>query len=969
MEDKKTNKIQEYINEKLINKNKLSKIIIIDPHKLVSNSDDYLNNFTDSNGYIVIFAATNLVFRELLYHAKKDEKQKIILIDQTPQGRKTRTVNKAPPLFYPDLVYNITIDSIIDLNLQKILVELTGDLSWPASANDRIYGKIIQQNIENIIVAHQNLRKIDSKRFSDEDFLKIIVFSVLGIPQSTFTQLNPRDIWRIALSQHESFRELDIIAPDIKKIIDQEIAKAEKPFCWIIEDDPDKFLKGFYTSLVLSQHTRDWGILLANIDPSITRYQEVSTESLTRYASEIIKTNPAQADEDLKKVEDYFSSDALKIIINHLKMSEYEGYKSIIQKEKYSTLLKSLAIINALRDVLNDKITDSQSKLVHSLLIEPGDVTKYVDTRESEILEKLKYIFIKTYEIKNIKRELNSYLKTLKVKNINSIKLEELHEKWCDVSKIEYYSSNLVRQFDNVYDLLSKISPNMPEQFNKILPEIKNSVFSIPDKIDEDLIELNKIYQQVVKINYVRSISTESELVFSNQFIQKCVKPNWDPEKEKAVILIFDAMRYDIWNELLKPLILSKMNITAEYKALSLLPTETHISRKALSASSFPDEFDNTKSENELLQNALKRIFRYNNPIAKIEPEGFGIGETVRYSGNNLEVYIFEFCDRAIHNIPTKIVNEKFIPSRPLSLLYDEISNLLENEVLSIIRQIPQDAKVFITSDHGFRRIYGEKKIWFDSEDLNSERDCNYFNCKLKTPLNSTRIPSYLSKEIISFTPKELRLPEKETFTDRATRVTIEKTYSEIIFPRMDYIFGRPQSKFEPYSWIHGGISLQEMIVPMIVLTVKDLEKEQLEIRYDSNKEFIESPSINLSTKLLFKSKSFKDVKIDIQAYLNSQISRDNIGSRIIFLKTYQEEPLTFEYKLEPEKITNEERSTGEIKKQFVITAKYYDGAKEITKNDITDIKIKLNPERIVRRVGNLGNIIGLSSQRGEKVT
>jgi hypothetical protein len=155
----------------------------------------------------------------------------------------------------------------------------------------------------------------------------------------------------------------------------------------------------------------------------------------------------------------------------------------------------------------------------------------------------------------------------------------------------------------------------------------------------------------------------------------------------------------------------------------------------------------------------------------------------------------------------------------------------------------------------------------------------------------------------------------------------------------------------------------------MIVLTVKDLEKEQLEIRYDSNKEFIESPSINLSTKLLFKSKSFKDVKIDIQAYLNSQISRDNIGSRIIFLKTYQEEPLTFEYKLEPEKITNEERSTGEIKKQFVITAKYYDGAKEITKNDITDIKIKLNPERIVRRVGNLGNIIGLSSQRGEKVT
>lgn len=101
------------------------RIVIIDPHKLLSQTDEALKTFADTHGFIVIIASTNLVFRELYEHATKDPvKLKLLLIDQTPAARRSVSSSpRAPPLFYPDLITGVSDEEIINLDLQQFLKE------------------------------------------------------------------------------------------------------------------------------------------------------------------------------------------------------------------------------------------------------------------------------------------------------------------------------------------------------------------------------------------------------------------------------------------------------------------------------------------------------------------------------------------------------------------------------------------------------------------------------------------------------------------------------------------------------------------------------------------------------------------------------------------------------------------------------------------------------------------------------
>ena len=56
-------------------------------------------------------------------------------------------------------------------------------------------------------------------------------------------------------------------------------------------------------------------------------------------------------------------------------------------------------------------------------------------------------------------------------------------------------------------------------------------------------------------------------------------------------------MRYDIWEELVYPALLENLEKIQEYQGCSLLPSETQLSRKALAAGTFPDEFDTGAGE------------------------------------------------------------------------------------------------------------------------------------------------------------------------------------------------------------------------------------------------------------------------------------------------------------------------------------------------------------------------------------
>src|SRR5207249_12034299 len=135
-------------------------------------------------------------------------------------------------------------------------------------------------------------------------------------------------------------------------------------------------------------------------------------------------------------------------------------------------------------------------------------------------------------------------------------------------------------------------------------------------------------------------------------------------------------------------------DVLDELPGSALLPTETHVSRKAISAGCLPVDFCST-TENALMENALKTnldlIVKFK---VKSQNESVESGIAAHYTSGPIDVVIFNFTDKNLHNNTAE-----------LSFIYDTtVREILRQDVRSVLREMPDNAVVFVTSDHGDRK-------------------------------------------------------------------------------------------------------------------------------------------------------------------------------------------------------------------------------------------------------------------------
>ena len=171
-------------------------------------------------------------------------------------------------------------------------------------------------------------------------------------------------------------------------------------------------------------------------------------------------------------------------------------------------------------------------------------------------------------------------------------------------------------------DLLPRSENELPTEFVAIRDRFVK-VGLLRHRVHESLSSLNGRYQEMVAQQYKSWVASDSSDVWlTSQFLRRCLKPHWDPPNEKAVVFVFDGMRYDIWAELVKPILEDRMEVIAEYPASSLLPSETHISRKAIFSGAFPDSYDQRSAEDVLVKEALQREFGRVFDVGVVDSEG-----------------------------------------------------------------------------------------------------------------------------------------------------------------------------------------------------------------------------------------------------------------------------------------------------------------------------------------------------------
>lgn len=331
--------------------------------------------------------------------------------------------------------------------------------------------------------------------------------------------------------------------------------------------------------------------------------------------------------------------------------------------------------------------------------------------------------------------------------------------------------------------------------------------------------EANNLFARFIENNYLDWLNGTEE---APQMLHTLIKDKIAPSigKEKLFVLVIDNLRFDQW-KVLQPIFSKYFSQESEEMIFSILPTATHYARNAFFAGLMPSEIEKkfpnlwlneedeggkNMHEKELLEANLKRLgknvkWSYNK-ITNLDAGRKLLDNMNQLKENDVNFIVYNFVDMLSHaRTEMEVIRELADDEaayRSLTLSWFEHSALSE-----IVKKIADfGAKLIITTDHGTVKVTNPVKI-------TGERNTNT-NLRYKVG----RGLSYNKKEVFQVAhPEEAFLPKN-------------KLSSEFVFAREADFFVYPNNynhfvNYYGQTFQHGGISLEEMLIPFVVLKAK----------------------------------------------------------------------------------------------------------------------------------------------------
>jgi DNA-binding response OmpR family regulator len=332
--------------------------------------------------------------------------------------------------------------------------------------------------------------------------------------------------------------------------------------------------------------------------------------------------------------------------------------------------------------------------------------------------------------------------------------------------------------------------------------------------------EANMLWGRFIENNYVDWLNGKGNPpILSHTLMKNKVLPEADGQVPVFFVVI-DNLRYDQW-KILQPIISEYFRVDKEELYCSILPTATQYARNAMFAGLLPseigkrfpklwlddeDEGGKNMNESEFLADQLKRLGKnYKYSYHKVTNYNFGkklVENIPNLFSNQFNVIVYNFVDMLSHaRTEMEMIRELADDEaayRSLTLSWFEHSPLLD-----IIKQIAErKGKLIITTDHGTIKVTEPSKV---VGDRNTNTNLRYKQGKSL---------DYVKKDVFEVrNPADGYLPKIHVS-------------SAFIFAKEDKFFAYPNNynyyvNYYKNTFQHGGISLEEMIIPYIVLNPK----------------------------------------------------------------------------------------------------------------------------------------------------
>ena len=917
--------IESWILSKLEPLNGAPLILLRDPQRMIQRGARVVDGWAEQNGYTVLFCTGNLGLRDLYEPLRTAPDARVLVVDRSRK-------DSSQCLFYPDLEAQLGGQAPLELSLRDFLVEQTGDDTWPHFVEDRNLARLLLTNLPQAVAAHTQLRQVSANRFSDSDLYKIILGATLKI--NPFKKLTPSEIRRLCIEQHGSLEEVNrYLSPDVMTALKKMIESAPQPFCWLLERDPDVILLAFSLAAILRQHKLDYSLLLANLDPNLHEYRQMEPDFLDAALKDQLTTDPERVNADMKAVEDFLVQDPKRLAFllrDRLELDQPEKAYEVLQKERLSPLIRSLALASLLVDLISGRDLKFHQKVLLLLEKQDQETTLPALQRPSEQWQMLRTAYRRGIELYRLVGKLARAARDLRVKPLEELDFADFDKLWNAerLNRLDFYISDLERML-RVADMLplphALLWSEMEVRWNKARQEFKETC----EAAEAALNLVNRRFQDLYRRNYAQWIlQADSPMVFTHQFLARMLKAHWDPKSgRKAVILVFDGMRTDAWDEFLRPVLEERYDVLETRPGSAILPSETEISRKAISAGCLPADFPiKSRSELELLRYWLQAEMKLSPAFEVVrDNDSVASGMAVRYVSPQIEYIVFSFTDKNLHGNP-----------HDLAFIYNSIvREVIRQDVRAVLRELPQDALIFVTSDHGFTP-FSEKALNVSGAVVEDNKLIKY---------RVVRAPQLFSgedaKNVLSFDIKTLKIPLPD-----ATRAGQAIQY--IHFPRPGYVFQRETFQHNPDKYGHGGLSMAECFVPMAVLGSRHKEQGILSIAAVRQTGSV-SEGEPLEIEVVVRAHLM--LMQDLSITLSYNLKEVPTPRKEIFRGLEQIYRLRWTPSL-PE-ITPEQRENGTLPLTVTAVLTYQYNGKQYRLSHSAELKIKLDTTRLRRRLDN----------------
>ena len=334
--------------------------------------------------------------------------------------------------------------------------------------------------------------------------------------------------------------------------------------------------------------------------------------------------------------------------------------------------------------------------------------------------------------------------------------------------------------------------------------------------------EANREFFKFISKNYTKWMhpKTADAPIMSHNLLQFKVLPHLEKGVPVFFILI-DNLRFDQWKAI-QPIFAESFRILEEESFYSILPTATQYSRNAIFAGltpldiekNFAEQWKNDEEEGgknlfeelfftQQLKRLKKNDLKFNYTKVLNHNDGQHLVSNIHnLLGNDLNIIVYNFVDMLSH-ARTELEVLKELASDEASYRSITRSWFEHSPLHQALKKVAdKKIKLIVATDHGSVRVNTAVKVIGDKQTT--------ANLRYKHGRNL----NYEPKEVLAFKePKDAGLPVP----------TVNSSY---IFAKEDGYLCYPNNfnhyaNFYKNTFQHGGVSLEEMIIPIIKMISK----------------------------------------------------------------------------------------------------------------------------------------------------